>query len=83
MRFVLVLLLLLPLGSAVADVAKSEALVIFERAIAAEKNPKALVEVLAEVDVLIVKNAKDADAHYVRGWILSRSGKNNNEAVAA
>ncbi len=81
MRFVLVLLLLV--GSAAADVAKSEALVIFERAIVAEKNPKALTEALAEVDALIAKNAKDADAHYVRGWILSRTGKNNNEAVAA
>jgi len=81
MRVALVLLLLV--GIAAADVKKSEALVIFERAIAAEKNPKALAEALAEVDALIAKNAKDADAYYVRGWILSRSGKNNNEAVAA
>lgn len=81
MRVALVLLFLV--GIAAADVKKSDALVIFERAIAAEKNPKALTEALAEVDALIAKNAKDSDAYYVRGWILSRSGKNNNEAVAA
>lgn len=78
----LVAVLVLALVARAAADPKSEALVIFERAIASEKNPKALLAALEEVDALIVKNAKDSDAHYVRGWILSR-GKNTAEAVAA
>jgi tetratricopeptide (TPR) repeat protein len=62
---------------------RSEAMVILDRAISAEKQPKELEKALAELDAILAKNPKDADAHYVRGWILSRSGSNNNAAVAA
>jgi tetratricopeptide (TPR) repeat protein len=83
MRWLALVVVLAVAGRAAADDNKSEALVVLERAIAAEKDPKALAKALDDVDALIAKRAKDPDAHYVRGWILSRSGKNNNEAVAA
>jgi tetratricopeptide (TPR) repeat protein len=61
---------------------KSDALVILDQAIAKEKDPKALAQSLAELDALILKNPKNADAHYSRGWVLSRLGK-NEDAVGA
>jgi tetratricopeptide (TPR) repeat protein len=78
----LVVVVLLAIGAVRAD-AKSEAIAILERAIAGEKNPKVLADALAELDGLIAKNPKDADAHYARGFVLSRTGKNNEGAVAA
>jgi tetratricopeptide (TPR) repeat protein len=78
----LLVVLLLALGVARAD-AKSEAIAILERAIAGEKDPKVLTQALADLDALVAKNPKDADAHYARGFVLSRTGKNNDEAVAA
>jgi len=88
-RLVLVLVLVLGLASsrAVADVAlplpTPEALVILERAMEGEKNPKVLTKALEDLDALIQKNPKSSDAHYARGWVLSRTGKNNNESVAS
>lgn len=82
MRLVICLLALALARPGWADGSKSQALAIFERAIAAEKDPQALAKQLAEVDALIASNAKDADAHYVRGWILSR-GREHASAVAA
>ena len=83
MRLVVVALVLAFAGSAVADAPRSEALVILERAMEAEKDPKALAKAVEQLDSLIVKNPKNSDAHYARGWVLSRTGKNNNEAVAS
>lgn len=83
MRRFVVLLLLALASSATADTKKSEALVILERAIENQNNAKILEQVLSELDALVTKNAKDPDAHYARGWVLSRTGKNNNQAVAA
>jgi tetratricopeptide (TPR) repeat protein len=79
---VVVVVVLLALGAARAD-AKSEATAILERAIASEKDPKVLSQALIDLDRLIEKNPKDSDAHYARGFVLSRTGKNNDEAVAA
>ena len=61
---------------------KPQGQVILERAIAKEKQAGALEEALRELDALIGRNAKDADAHYARGWVLSRLGK-DEAAVAA
>jgi tetratricopeptide (TPR) repeat protein len=69
-------------GTAVAEESKSPALVILERAIAREKKPGVLDQALADLDALIVKNSKDADAHYARGWVLSHAGKNEPAVVA-
>ncbi len=83
-RFVVVALLLaFAGGGAAADAPKTEALVVLERAMEAEKDPKALAKAVEELDALIVKNPKNSDAHYARGWVLSRTGKNNNESVAS
>jgi tetratricopeptide (TPR) repeat protein len=64
------------------NTARSEALAILERAIANEKSQASLTSALADLDALLVKNANDPDAHYARGWVLSRTGK-NEDAVAA
>ena len=85
MRFVVVALVLAFAGHAMAEPdakPKSKALVILEGAISNERDPKELEKALAEADALIAKNAKDSDAHYVRGWVLSRLGK-SQESVAA
>jgi len=68
-------------GPAAAE-PKSEAIEILERASANEKSQAALANALVELDALIVKNAKDADAHYARGWVLSRTGKHEDAVVA-
>ncbi len=65
-----------------AEAPKSEALVILERAIANEKSVAALDKAVVDLDALIAKDPKDADAHYARGWVLSHQGK-NEPAVAA
>ena len=83
MRTLFVLGLVLALaGTAAGDAAKSQAIEILERAIANQKSKASLTAALAELDALIAKNPKDADAHYARGWILSRT-KKDDEAVAA
>lgn len=55
---------------------------IFERASANEGDQKAMAERLVEIDAVLTANAKDPDAHYVRGWILSRLGR-GDEAIAS
>ncbi|HEU0029731.1 MAG TPA: tetratricopeptide repeat protein [Kofleriaceae bacterium] len=82
MRWVLVTMLVCGLAATAAADPKSDALTVLDRAIAKQKQPKELEQALAELDALLVKNPKDPDAHYARGWVLSRSGK-NEEAVAA
>ena len=83
MRTVFVLGLVLALaGMAEADVAKSQAIEILERAIANQKSKASLASALTELDALIAKNPKDADAHYARGWILSRTRKDEDAVVA-
>jgi tetratricopeptide (TPR) repeat protein len=39
------------------------------------EDPKALAKALVDIDALIATSPNDPDAHYVRGWVLSRSGK--------
>jgi tetratricopeptide (TPR) repeat protein len=68
-------------GPAFAET-KTPALVVLDEAIANAKDPKALAKALADLDALVVKNPKDSDAHYSRGWVLSRLGR-NEDAVAA
>src|SRR5688572_23900491 len=83
MRTLFVLGLVLALaGTAAGDQAKSQAIEILERAIANQKSKASLAAALTELDGLLAKNPKDADAHYARGWILSRT-KKDDDAVAA
>lgn len=69
-------------GPARADAPKSEALVVLDRAIAGQKDAKALAAALGQLDALLAKNAKDPDAHYARGWVLSRLAR-HEDAIAA
>jgi tetratricopeptide (TPR) repeat protein len=52
--------------------ADSEATAILKNAIAHEKDKQVLTESLAAIEKVIAKNGKDAEAHYTRGWVLSR-----------
>lgn len=61
---------------------RSKAMAILDKAIAGEKDSKVLAQALTEVEALLAKNSRDADAHYTRGWVLSRSNR-NDDAVAA
>jgi tetratricopeptide (TPR) repeat protein len=82
-RILLALGLVLAVASAaVADQAKSQAIAILERAIANQKSKASLATALADLDGLLAKNPKDPDAHYARGWVLSRM-KKDDEAIAA
>jgi len=47
-----------------------------------EKEPGVLDKALADLDVLVARQPKQADAHYARGWVLSRLGR-LDPAVAA
>lgn len=70
-------------GPAVADDTKdSEGIAILRTAMEHEKDPAALGESLAKLDDLVKKQPKQADAHYARGWVLSRLDR-GDEAVAA
>lgn len=83
MRTLFVLALTLAVaGGAAADTPKKPAIEILERAIANQKSKASLASALAELDALIAKDPKNADAHYARGWVLSRTSK-NEDAVAA
>jgi tetratricopeptide (TPR) repeat protein len=82
MRSIVLGIVLALAGSAVADRAKSPAIEILERAAENQKSKAALAAALAELDALIAKEPRNADAHYARGFVLSRSGK-LEEAVAA
>jgi tetratricopeptide (TPR) repeat protein len=59
-----------------------EAIAILKVAMAKEKDPAALDRALADLEALLAKKPKDADAHYARGWVLSRLGR-SEPAVAA
>jgi tetratricopeptide (TPR) repeat protein len=60
----------------------TEAIAILKVAMAREKEPGALDQALADLDALVGKQPKQADAHYARGWVLSRLGR-TDPAVAA
>ncbi|HWU90696.1 MAG TPA: tetratricopeptide repeat protein [Kofleriaceae bacterium] len=59
-----------------------EAIAILKVAMAKEKDRAALDQALAELDALVAKRPKDAEAHYARGWVLSRLER-PDPAVAA
>src|SRR5688500_10001687 len=65
-----------------ADDARSEAEGILEREIARGQQPGVCDQALADLDALVAKQPKDANAHYARGWVLSHMGK-LEPAVAA
>jgi tetratricopeptide (TPR) repeat protein len=78
-----VLMVLLLAGVAAADEpTESEGIAILKVAMAKEKEPGALDKALVDLDALVKKQPKSADAHYARGWVLSRLSK-DKEAVAA
>ena len=60
----------------------SEGIAILKVAMAKEKDPAALEQALTELDLVVKKDPKQADAHYARGWVLSRLQK-PDLAVAA
>ena len=74
--------LLLVLAMTTTASAESEALPILKNAIAHEKDTKVLQDSLAAVEAIIAKNAKDPDAYYARGWLLSRVGKPDDAVTA-
>ena len=80
MRPLLVLAMLVICAGPV--LAEPEGTVILKAAMANEKDPAALADALAKLDDLIAKQPTQPDAHYARGWVLSRSGK-IDDAVAA
>jgi len=53
----------------------SEAIAILKVAMANEKDLAVLTKALADLDALAVKQPKDADTHYARGWVLSHLGR--------
>ena len=83
MRRLVPVLLVLALGvhprAAAAD---GKAQAILERAIANEKQLGELDKALSELDTLLARSPRDADAHYARGWVLSHQGK-DEPAIAA
>lgn len=80
------LLLAVTLAVAIARPAAAEpqadARAVLDRAIAKQKDARALKQALEELDRLIVKNPNDADAHYARGWVLSASGRNEDAVIS-
>src|SRR5436190_21217091 len=60
----------------------TEGIAILKVAMEKEKEPGALDQALAELDAVLAKHPKQADAHYARGWVLSRLGR-ADPAVAA
>jgi tetratricopeptide (TPR) repeat protein len=60
----------------------SEGTAILRVAMDKEKEPGALDKALADLDALVAKQPRQADAHYARGWVLSRLGR-PDPAVAA
>jgi tetratricopeptide (TPR) repeat protein len=61
--------------------AESEAIAILKNAIAHETDKQVLADSLAGVDKVIAKNDKDPDAHYARGWVLSRLARRDEAVV--
>jgi len=75
MRFLGTLLVLALLARSAVAETDSEGIAILKVAMASEKDPRALEKALADLDALVGKQPKQADAHYARGWVLSRLGK--------
>jgi tetratricopeptide (TPR) repeat protein len=71
-----------PLSGTARAEPDSEGLAILKVAMEKEKEPGALDKALADLDALVAKQPKQADAHYARGWVLSRLGR-AEPAVAA
>ena len=69
-------------GPVFAEDKDSEGIAILRVAMEKEKDPAAMAEALTKLDDLVKKQPKQADAHYARGWVLSRIGK-PDDAVAA
>ena len=61
--------------------ADSEALAILKNAIAHENDKQVLTESLAGIEKLIAKRDKDPEAHYARGWVLSRLARRDEAVV--
>lgn len=59
-----------------------EGIAILRAVMAKEKEPGALEQALVQLDALIVRQPGQADAHYARGWVLSRLGR-ADAAIAA
>jgi len=70
------------LSGSVQAAPDSEGVAILRVAMEKEKEPGALAQALAELDALVARQPKQADAHYARGWVLSRLGR-ADAAVAA
>src|SRR3954471_14912599 len=61
--------------------ADTEAIEILKKAIAQEKDQQVLADSLAAIDKLLAKNDKDPEAHYARGWLLSRLARKDDAVV--
>ncbi|MEO7096415.1 MAG: tetratricopeptide repeat protein [Polyangiales bacterium] len=77
-----VLTMLLFTGPVTAEDKDSEGIAILRVAMDKQKDPAALADALAKLDDLVKTQPKQADAHYARGWVLSRLER-GDEAVAA
>jgi tetratricopeptide (TPR) repeat protein len=75
--FVAGLLFLGPVGAQT----DSEAIAILRVAIEKEKDPAALNKALADLGALIDRRPGQADAHYARGWVLSRLGQTDGSVA--
>lgn len=82
MRQTLVILALLVFVAPARAEPDSEGIAILKVAMSNEKDPAALAKALSELDAVVKAKPKQADAHYARGWVLSRLGK-PDLAVAA
>jgi tetratricopeptide (TPR) repeat protein len=61
--------------------AESEAIPILKNAIAHEQDKQVLADSLTGIEKVIAKNDKDPDAHYARGWLLSRLARRDEAVV--
>jgi tetratricopeptide (TPR) repeat protein len=61
--------------------ADSEAIAILKNAIKHEKDKQVLADSLAAIEKVIAKNDKDPEAHYARGWVLSRLERRDDAVV--
>jgi len=74
--------LLVVIAMTTSAYADSDAISILRNAIAHEKDTKVLQDSLTAIDAVIAKTAKDPDAYYARGWLLSRLGKPEDAVTA-
>ena len=61
--------------------ADTEVIEILKKAIAQEKDKQVLTDSLAAIEKLLAKNDKDPEAHYARGWLLSRLARKDDAVV--